>query len=167
MHTILSVVFRKPELSMTTEDKLITEEKEKAGRKSYTAEEKAQALQMLKEGATLKAVIEKFNCAAASIQNWKKQAKEKGEDVSSVPGVKKAAKKAAKKTGKKPGRKKKAVHTAGSPQHITGGSDAFIRDYWKGSKAIDILMAHPDSGAEIIKLVNEGLAHSYAKLGKD
>jgi hypothetical protein len=121
--------------------------------KSFSAEEKADALQLLKDGHTLKEVAQQTGCSVASLQSWKKAA-----------GV------------KKNGKKKKAKSKKKSAAVVVGAEcsceccrcvpfEDFVHDYWtKHPKAGEVLKLPPDMMSEAVRYVNNVLKYAYDHL---
>jgi hypothetical protein len=121
--------------------------------KSFSAEEKADALQLLKDGHTLKEVAQQTGCSVASLQSWKKAA-----------GIKKNVKKKKAKS-----KKKGAAVEAGaecSCEHCNCVRfEDFVHDYWtKHSKAGEVLKLPPDMMPEAVRYVNNVLKYAYDNL---
>jgi transposase len=119
--------------------------------KSFTAEERADALQLLKGGHTLKEVAQQTGCSVASLQSWKK-----------VAGVKKNGKK------KKAQSKKKSPAVEASAEYKCCNCvpfEDFVHDYWtKHSKAGEVLKLPPDMMPEAVRYVNNVLKYAYDHL---
>jgi len=123
--------------------------------KSFSAEAKAEALQLLKDGTPQKEIAEQIGCSIASLQSWKQQAK-----------------------GKKNGKKKKAksgkkVAAVEATTECTCECcncvpfDDFVHGYWsKSPKAGEVLKLPPDMMPEAVKYVNNVLKYAYDTLGK-
>ena len=121
--------------------------------KSFSAEEKADALQLLKDGHTLKDVAQQIGCSVASLQSWKKAA-----------GGKKNSKKKKAKSSKK-------VAAAEADTECTCECcncvpfDDFVQGYWtKSPNAGAVLKLPPDMMPEAVKYVNNVLKYAYNNL---
>ena len=119
--------------------------------KSFSPEERAKALQLLKEGHPQKEVADQIGCSVASLQSWKKATK-----------------------GKRSGKKKK-----GKSSKKIAAADAectceccncipfedFVQTYWtKSSTANEVLKLPPDMMPEAVKYVNNVLKYAYDQL---
>jgi len=122
--------------------------------KTFSAEERANALQLLKDGTPQKEVADQIGCSVASLQSWKQQAK-----------------------GKKNGKKKRAK----SSKKVAVKADAectceccncipfedFVQGYWtKNPKANEVMKLPPDMMPEAVKYVNNVLKYAYENLGR-
>ena len=120
--------------------------------KTFSAEERANALQLLKDGTPQKEVADQIGCSVASLQSWKQQAK-----------------------GKKNGKKKRAK----SSKKVAVKADAectceccncipfedFVQGYWaKSPKAGEVLKLPPDMMPDAVKYVNNVLKYAYENL---
>jgi len=121
--------------------------------KSFTAEEKAEALQLLKDGHTLKGVAQQIGCSVASLQSWKKTT-----------------------GGKKNGKKKKAKSTK-EVAAIEVAEECnceccscvpfgeFVRGYWSETPhAAKVLSLPPDMMPEAVKYINNVLKYAHENL---
>jgi hypothetical protein len=116
-------------------------------RKTFTQEDKDKALQMLREGHTVKQTAETIGCTVASLYMWKGNSKPK----------KKAAKKKAAKAHKAEGMKK----------HHQLTYDEFFRKYWTNSaRAADVVLLPPDTMATVVGMVNNALKYGYEQFHK-
>jgi len=121
--------------------------------KSFSPEERAEALQLLKEGHPQKEIAEQIGCSIASLQSWKKQAKSK----------KNGKKKKAKSSKKSAAAEATAECTCECCDCIP--FDEFVRDYWaKCPKAGDVLKLPPDMVPEAVRYVNNVLKYAYDNL---
>jgi len=126
--------------------------------KSFTADEKAEALQLLKDGHSRKEVADQMGCSIASLQLWKRSA-----------GGKKKGKK--KKTAKST--KKGAVASASACQCGCGceccccvSFEEFAHGYWsKAPHAGEVLKLPPDMMPEAVKYINNVLKYAHDHLG--
>ena len=119
--------------------------------KSFSAEEKADALQLLKDGHTQKEVADQMGCSVASLQLWKRAA-----------------------GGKKKGKKKKAKSkkkAAGTAVECTCECcccvpfEDFVHDYWtKYPKASEVLKLPPDIMPGAVEYINNVLKYAYNNL---
>ena len=123
--------------------------------KSFSAEERAEALQLLKDGQTLKEVAQQVGCSVASLQSWKKQA-----------GGKKSGKK------KKAKSKKKAAAVEATTECTCENCscisfDEFARGYWAETPhAEKVLSLPPDMMPEAVKYINNVLKYAHDNLCK-
>ena len=120
---------------------------------SFSAESRADALRLLKDGHTLKDVAQQVGCSVASLQSWKKSA-----------------------GGKKIGKKKKAKSTKKvAAVEATEGCDCgcgccvsfedFVHDYWtKCPKASEVLSLPPNMMPEAVKYINNVLKYAHDHL---
>jgi transposase-like protein len=121
--------------------------------KSFSAEEKAEALQLLKDGHTLKEVALQTGYSVASLQSWKKQA-----------GGKKSGKKEKAKS-----KKKLATVEATAECNCENcrcvSFEEFARGYWaEAPKASEVLKLPPDMMPEAVKYINNVLKYAYDSL---
>ena len=73
--SFLDFLFLQPRLPLSGSHIIITMAAKSAkGKKSFSAEVKAEAVQLLAEGATVSQVAGLMGCSINSIQNWKKAA---------------------------------------------------------------------------------------------
>jgi len=121
--------------------------------KSFSAEEKAEALQLLKDGIPQKEIAEQIGCSIASLQSWKQQAK---------------GKKSGKKKKAKSSKKVTAVETEAGCDYENCNCvpfEDFVRGYWtKNPKAGEVLKLPPDMMPEAVKYVNNVLKYAYDSL---
>jgi transposase len=121
--------------------------------KSFSVEEKAEALRLLKDGHTLKEVAQQIGCSVASLQSWKKTA-----------------------GGKKQGKKKKAKSSKKvAATETTAECDCescccisfeeFARGYWaEAPNAEKVLSLPPDMMPEAVQYINNVLKYAYDNL---
>jgi len=121
--------------------------------KTFSAEEKATALQLLKDGIPQKEIAEQIGCSIASLQSWKKATK-----------------------GKRSGKKKKGKSSK-KVATVDAGAECnceccngvhfedFVQTYWtKSPKANEVLKLPPDMMPEAVKYVNNVLKYAYDQL---
>ena len=112
--------------------------------KTFSADARAEALQLLKDGLQQKEVAEQIGCSIASLQSWKQQAK----------GKKKKAKSS---------KKVAAVEVAEECNCECCSCvpfEDFVHDYWtKCPKAGEVLKLPPDMMPEAVKYVNNVLKY--------
>lgn len=123
-------------------------------KKSFSPEAKAEALEMLANGSTLKQTSEHIGCSVATLQTWKKSTKT----------GKKA--KAAKKTAKKS--EKVAEHVEPQPAECDAASfESFIREYWcQENRGKELLKSKPLEGFDLFFRINEALQYAYDHLNR-
>ena len=122
--------------------------------KSFSPEERANALQLLKDGTPQKEIAEQIGCSIASLQSWKQQAK----------GKKNGKKKKAKSSKKAVAVKADVESTCECCNCVP--FDDFVHGYWaKSSKAGDVMKLPPDMMPEAVKYVNNVLKYAYETLG--
>ena len=120
--------------------------------KTFSAEERANALQLLKDGIPQKDIAEQIGCSVASLQSWKQQAQGK-----------KSGKKRKGKSSKKVAVKADAECTCECCNGIP--FEDFVHGYWtKSSKASEVLKLPPDMMPEAVKYVNNVLKYAYENL---
>ena len=123
--------------------------------KTFSAEERAHALQLLKDGTPQKEIAEQIGCSVASLQSWKQQAK----------GKKNGKKKRAKSSRKAVAIKAETECTCECCNGIPFKD--FVHGYWtKSSKAGEVMKLPPDMMPEAVKYVNNVLKYAYENLGK-
>ena len=121
--------------------------------KSFSQEEKAKALQLLKDGHSRKEVADQMGCSVASLQLWKKSA-----------------------GGKKNGKKKKTAKSTKKAAEVAEECtceccccvpfEDFVHDYWtKCPKAGEVLKLPPDMMPEAVKYINNVLKYAHDHLG--
>jgi len=121
--------------------------------KTFSADERAEALQLLKDGHTLKEVADQIGCSVASLQSWKKTA-----------GGKKSGKKKKAKSKKK-GAAVEATIECDCENCSCVPFEDFVHDYWtKCPKAAVVLSLPPDMMPEAVKYVNNVLKYAHATL---
>ena len=119
--------------------------------KSFSQEEKTKALQLLKDGHTLKQVADQVGCSTASLQLWKRA------------------------TGGKKGKKKKTAKSAKKVAEVAEECtceccscvpfEDFVHDYWtKCPKAGEALKLPPDMMPEAVKYINNVLKYAHDNL---
>jgi len=123
---------------------------------TFTTAQKAEAILLLNKGLTASAVCEKIGCSTASLQNWKKDYKEKKfslddmdeddedeqeEEEETTPPVPKPSKPAEYRISKKD----------------------FIESYWNRT-TVSAVMKMPESIDEIVNLINDALDYAYYEL---
>jgi len=118
---------------------------------SFSVEEKAEALRLLKEGQTQKEVAQQIGCSLTSLQSWKKAA-----------GGQKNGKKKKAKSNKKVA----AVEATAVCNCVCCVSfEDFVHDYWtKYPKASEVLRLPPDMMPEAVKYINNVLKYAYGNL---
>jgi transposase-like protein len=117
-------------------------------RKRFTAKEKDKAVQLLLEGnLSQKQVAQKFGCSIASLQQWKKAAREES------PAADQCECEEAECCG----------NLTSNAAAKKGAADDLTRKFWnKNFRAVDMLLAPKDvSQEDAIKLVNEALQFAY------
>ena len=121
-----------------------------ATRKTFSPETKAEALQLLSDGYTLKQTADHIGCNVNSIQNWK------------------AAAKSGKRRSKKIKRakvRKKAARAARAAVHHASFAE-FVQNYWRQNRdAGDVLQLPPDIAPKAVQYVNNVLRYAYDQLG--
>jgi len=119
--------------------------------KSFSAEEKATALQLLKDGIPQKDIAAQIGCSIASLQSWKQQAK---------------GKKSGKKKKAKSSKKVAAVDAECTCECCNGiPFEDFVQGYWaKSPKAGEVMKLPPDMMPEAVKYVNNVLKYAYENL---
>ena len=118
--------------------------------KSFSAEERAKALQLLKDGHTQKEVADQTGCSIASLRLWKKAA----------GGKKSSKKKKAKST-------KKAAAVEVTNECTCGcciSFEEFAHGYW-ATHAGEVLKLPPDMMPEAVKYINNVLKYAHNHLG--
>ena len=121
--------------------------------KSFSADERAEALQLLKDGHTLKDVAQQIGCSVASLQSWKKQA-----------GGKKNGKKKKAKSKKKVAAVEVAEECNCECCNCVPFED-FVHDYWaEAPNAGEVLKLPPDMMPEAVKYINNVLKYAYDNL---
>ena len=120
--------------------------------KSFSAEEKAKALQLLKDGHTRKEVADQMGCSVASLQLWKRAA-----------GGKKSGKKKTK--SKKKAAAVEAMAVCNCECCCCVSFEDFVHDYWtQYPKASEVLSLPPDRIPEAVKYINNVLKYAYDNL---
>ena len=125
-------------------------QKQTAGRKRFSPEEKAEAVRLLTEEQwTAKDVALHYNCSINAVQNWKAEYKSKdllprGTEPYSTEEYQES----------------KSQQTTSSPKAVAPSFDAFVRKYWQ-DKAVDVLLMKQETSMEIVKHVNEALQYAY------
>ena len=121
--------------------------------KSFSPEERAEALQLLKDGIPQKEIAEQIGCSIASLQSWKKQA-----------GGKKNGKKRKAKSNKKSAAVEATAECTCECCNCIP-FDEFVRDYWSQCpKAGEVLKLPPDMMPEAVRYVNNVLKYAYENL---
>ena len=128
--------------------------------KSFSEAEKAEALQLLKDGHTRKEVADQMGCSVASLQLWKR-----------ATGGKKSGK-------KKKAKSKKKVASVEAADGCTCGCgcnceccccisfEEFAHGYWaKAPHAGEVLKLPPDMMPEAVKYINNVLKYAHDHLG--
>ena len=127
-----------------------------SGRKSFSAETKAEAMRLIhEEGYTTKQAATQIGCSINAIQNWKAAAKTAG----------RAAKPAKKARKIKRRRRKDVAKTTVGTVSVTKPPvtfDKFVQAYWNESpEATDILRLPPDLMPAAVQYVNNVLRYAY------
>jgi hypothetical protein len=152
----------------------MAKKKKAVGRNGFSAEIKAEALQMLRDGYTQQQAADHIGCSTFSILQWKKAEAKSGKTKVAVNGADTAepAVKSVKK-GKKTKRRRRKGTTkvavvatpAGKP---TITFDEFVQGYWKEYKgASDVLRLPPDIMPKAVQYVNDVLRYAYGRLGEE
>ena len=135
----------------------------KTNRKTFSAEDKERALQMIAEGTPQKEIAAEIGCSIPALQLWKTAAKK------AKPAVaKKAAKKAVKKTAEKKTSAKKVKKVAPIAPATTSAAqvsfDEFVHDYWADCAASADKRATKQFTPQAIQETYSILRYAYAKL---
>ena len=118
--------------------------------KTFSANERAEALQLLKDGHTLKDVADKIGCSVASLQSWKKAA---------------GGKRKKKAKSKKKGTAVKATAECTCECCSCIPFEDFVHDYWtKCPKAGEVLKLPPDMMPGAVEYINNVLKYAYNNL---
>ena len=121
--------------------------------KSFSQEEKAKALQLLKDGHTQKEVSEQMGCSIASLQLWKR----------ATEGKKKSKKKKTAKLAKKTA---KVAEECNCECCCCVSFEEFAHGYWsKAPHAGEVLKLPPDMMPEAVKYINNVLKYAHDHLG--
>jgi len=121
--------------------------------KSFTADEKAEALRLLKDGHTRKEVADQMGCSVASLQLWKRATggKKKGKKKKTAKSVKKAA---------------KVAGECNCECCCCVSFEEFAHGYWsKAPHAGEVLKLPPDMMPEAVKYINNVLKYAHDHLG--
>jgi len=119
--------------------------------KSFSPEERAKALQLLKAGHPQKEIADQIGCSVASLQSWKKATK---------------GKRSGKKKKSKSSKKIAAADAECTCERCNGVPfEDFVQTYWtKSPNANEVLKLPPDMMPEAVKYVNNVLKYAYDQL---
>jgi len=121
--------------------------------KSFSVEEKAEALRLLKDGHTLKEVAQQVGCSVASLQSWKK-----------ATGGKQKSKKKKAKSSKKVAAVE-ATTECDCESCCCVSFEEFARGYWaEAPHAEKVLSLPPDIMPEAVQYINNVLKYAYDNL---
>jgi len=133
--------------------------KDTTARKSFSPEEKARALQLMKEGSTMNQTAAMIGCSVAALQLWKQSAKK---------GVKKTTPTETaipKKRVKKSTRKgvKKSTRKAPKPKSLLTHGD-LVQKYWEAHAVNGVLP--PGTTPQTLKTVSDALTFAHDALSR-
>ena len=127
---------------------------ETAGRKTFTAEEKAEALRLMdEENYTIKQTAEKIGCSMATITLWKMKAKKNKRLASHAGAPVKRRRKASRKSWKRAA--KESVKESADKGQIS--SNEFVLKYWENHPGMTV-------SSEEVQRIHETLHYAYTQL---
>lgn len=130
-------------------------------KQSFTQEQKAEALQLLSEGNTLKSVAQQVGCSVASLQNWQKTTKttrkRKPKRMKSTAPCdceeQYGCTKECNDEGRRTSHQMKNDNQRPSFEQIK-------RHFWE-KRAVDVLLMDKEVSAEVLQYANEALEYMY------